>query len=270
MALIKCPQCENQISDKALECPSCGFKIIKKDEKEKEPIECEECGKEIPDGALTCPSCGNPVKINCEEKNEAPQKVEITNVNLPKLDKKKKNRIIITVVVVMLVIVGAVFAVNQHKAGTYKSNLELASAAMLTGASTAENAGGLIHDVWYNTIYEESDSSTDKYTKENSYKFYDDFNDSLAILFMDTTFIKKIDSIKESQETVNGLMKELMNPPEEYRDAYNTLKDYYDSYLDLTNLVIDPSGNLQSYTSNFNDADSEVLKCYKAMQLYTE
>ena len=54
---------------------------------------------------------------------------------------------------------------------------------MLNGASQAESAGGLIHDVWYNTIYDKYDSTTYKYTNGET-----DFNDSLKNLFSDKDF----------------------------------------------------------------------------------
>ena len=31
MALIKCPECGNQISDKAESCPKCGYELNKKE-----------------------------------------------------------------------------------------------------------------------------------------------------------------------------------------------------------------------------------------------
>lgn len=37
---------------------------------------------------------------------------------------------------------------------------------MLDGAAKAENAGNIIKSVWYNVIYQESDSKTDKSSKE--------------------------------------------------------------------------------------------------------
>ena len=45
---------------------------------------------------------------------------------------------------------------------------------------------------------------------------------------------------------------------------------YYDAYLELTNLAISPTGSLQSYTDDFNEADSNVLKYYNAMDVYIE
>lgn len=134
---------------------------------------------------------------------------------------------------------------------------------MLTGASEAETTGGLIHDVWYNAIYDKYDSKTSKYTSGTS-----DFNDALKKLFADEDFKKQIENIKTNQNTVNGIMKDLKNPPEEYQEAYDDLRTYYDAYIEFTNLVISPTGSLQSYTSNFNDADSKTVNDYKTMQLH--
>ena len=32
MALIKCPECDNKISDKAITCPKCGYELKKKNQ----------------------------------------------------------------------------------------------------------------------------------------------------------------------------------------------------------------------------------------------
>ena len=50
MALIKCKECNKEISDKAKKCPHCGF--------ENNIITCPECKKEIENNVNTCPNCG--------------------------------------------------------------------------------------------------------------------------------------------------------------------------------------------------------------------
>lgn len=82
--------------------------------------------------------------------------------------------------------------------------------------------------------------------------------------------IKQISSIKENQDSVNKLMKKLKNPPEEYKDAYDAISDLYDAYISLTNCATNPSGSLQTYSDTFNDADTNTLNAYKAMELYLE
>lgn len=52
------------------------------------------------------------------------------------------------------------------------------------------------------------------------------------------------------------------------KDAYDALSDFYDAYLALTGCATDPSGSLQTYSSTFNDADTDTLNAYKAMQQY--
>lgn len=265
MALIKCPKCGTDVSDKAKQCPNCGETL----QTQKVVKVCEECGYELDDNATICPKCGCPVPESEEQKKT-----------------RKKKKIIISIIAILVVIfaiiaivcmvnvtnqkkaeeaVAAAEAAKVQEANDYVSNLKLASFTMLTGASTAEEAGTLIHDVWYDTIFDKHNADTSKYTSGNS-----DFNDSLSELFSDEEFQDKITSIKSNQDTVKDLMQELTNPPAEYEEAYDTLKNYYDAYLELTNLAISPTGSLQSYTDDFNEADSNVLKYYNAMDVYIE
>jgi type II secretory pathway pseudopilin PulG len=274
MALINCPFCGNPVSDKAQVCPNCGntMEVIEKHI----TTFCTDCGMSIPDGATTCPSCGCPVEADNQGTGTSqPQKVEITAVNMPTVKKSAKKYVVIAVVIVVLALTGIILAsvinnANAQKAKSeYSKNLKTASTLMLAGAAKAEDAGNLIKSVWYNTIYEKNDSKTNKYTRSNGYGFNDDFNDSLEALFADSYFQSEISSIKENQQSVANYMKLLQNPPEEYAEAYQAIKAYYDAYLELTNLAINPSGSLQTFSSNFNEADSNALKCYKAMEIYT-
>lgn len=157
----------------------------------------------------------------------------------------------------------------QKQSEEYGTNFNLAVYSMLTWASDAETCGNLIKQVWYNAIYKESDSETDRYTKPNG-SFVSDFNVALQNLFDDSTFKSEIAGINDNKETVNSLMKQLKNPPEEYKDAYESLSKLYDAYISLTNLATDPAGSLQTYSQNFNDADSETLNCYNALKMYLE
>ena len=262
MAIIVCPQCGEQVSEKAKKCVHCGAILIPEEKKH-----CIECGVELEEGMTECPNCGCPDK---------PQKVEVTGVKVT-----KKIKVIIGVVVVLLALGGAtVFGVNQYqkkkaaeeyaqRVEEYSDNLQLAAVTMLTGASDAESSANLIKQVWYNAIYEKRDDKTDKYTRPKGYFVYD-FNDALGNLYADSSFSSKISSIEDNQDTVNGLMKKLKNPPDEYKDAYDAVSDLYDAYISLTNCATDPSGSLQTYSSTFNDADTNTLNAYKAMELYLD
>lgn len=137
---------------------------------------CEECGKEISEDEKYCPNCGCPVtKKDSAPTDEKilPQQVEITKINIPIF---KKKAFWISIVSVFVIIVGSVLGIKMYQdkqIEKYYSNLQLINFTMLNGASQAESAGGLIHDVWYNTIYDKYDSTTYKYTNGET-----DFNDS--------------------------------------------------------------------------------------------
>lgn len=258
MALIKCPNCQKNISDKALNCPACGFKI-----NTETLMTCAECGGLIFPDELVCSNCGYPIENHLDTE-------ETINMT-PKLNTGK---IIVSILLAISIIIFA-FAIKSHivkqKLLQYEDNLKQVTYLIMTGAANAEEAGNLIHDVWYNTIFEEYDLKTDKYTNRSSgYGFNDDFNDSLENLFADDDFKKKIDSINENQYDVNELMKLLSNPPQEYEEAYINLKKLYESYLNFTSIVVSPSGNLQSFTSDFNDADSDVISAYKLLEMYVQ
>ncbi|MCI8595123.1 MAG: zinc ribbon domain-containing protein [Oscillospiraceae bacterium] len=267
MALIQCKNCGKEISDKALTCPHCGVQLGEKIQEEAQPLICKECRAEIPLGAEACPNCGHPVL-----QEEPPQKVEVVSVTPPKLRKNAKKGIIAGIVAVVIIAIIAVAignSRNKKAVANYGDNLALVAYTMLSGAADAEDAGNLIKSVWYNSIYEKQDATTDKYTRRNVYgPFYDDFNDALSNLFSDSDFSDTISDIKSNQSTVSGLMKTLKNPPAEYEDAYDAVKDCYDAYLVLTNLAISPSGSLQTFSSNFNNADSDMLRAYNALQVY--
>ena len=275
MALIKCSNCGSEISDKALKCPKCGVSIVGEDsvQDEKVSIKCEECGTEILEGEEACSNCGCPVpSVDMSTEKDSPQKVEVTAVNLSPMKKNTKRNITIAVVSVLLIVVLLFVGSSmkkQNQVEEYVANLETATYTMLQGAADAEDAGNLIKSVWYNAIYEEYDSETNKYTRPNGY-YVSDFNEALANLFSDSTFMSTISSIESNQETVASLMKDLQNPPEGFEEAYDAIKDFYRAYTSFTNLVIDPSGSLTTFSQNFNDADSDAVNCFNAMNLYLD
>lgn len=267
MAMIKCPKCGENISDKSTKCVHCN-KVLGEEPKKT----CEECGNELKKKDKVCSKCGCPVSTENE-----PQKVELTKVKLGKPLSKKKIIIIISIILLIIGVAIGVTVVSKKSAedkaekikAEYEDNLHTITLKMLNGAVLAEDCGNLIKQVWSNTIWKKSSSETDKFTKPNGY-FNSDFNESLTNLFKDSSFSSDIQKIEDNQEEVNKLMKEMKNPPEEWEDAYSVLKEFYDSYLTLTNLAISPSGSLQTFSSNFNDADTKTSTDYNKLKPYLD
>ena len=82
MALIKCNECGQTMSDKASVCPNCGAPVTK-------ISTCSECGKELPAGAKACPTCGAPVGAP-ETQNVRPNTMRPTVEQEAASDKIKK------------------------------------------------------------------------------------------------------------------------------------------------------------------------------------
>lgn len=247
MGLTTCPKCGKTISEKATVCPHCNSHVIKKN-----LITCEDCKKEYDISMGACPNCGCP------------------NSALKQKQKKHKG-VIISIIVFALIVVSVLGIGISQKAKElkYYSNMETVSFTMLDGAAKAENAGNLIKSVWYNAIYEERNSETDKYTMKNG-KFVDDFNDALSELFADENFCNSISEIVTNQSEVANLMKQLKEPPKKYEEAYSVLKIYYDNYLKMTRIVINPTGNLNTFSENFNTYDNNTVDSYEKMKLYLD
>ena len=82
MAIIKCPKCNKDISDKSLKCINCGYIL-----KEEKPMFCSDCGAKINKGDNECSNCGCPVYEN-NNTNDKLQKVEVTKIKFNFFNKK--------------------------------------------------------------------------------------------------------------------------------------------------------------------------------------
>lgn len=61
MALITCPECGGQVSDKATFCPKCGYPINSSNDRAVSV--CPRCGNAVPPNSKFCGRCGNPVSL---------------------------------------------------------------------------------------------------------------------------------------------------------------------------------------------------------------
>lgn len=71
MALISCPECGREVSDKANACPNCGYPIEQDKIKENKLI-CPYCGEEVQVEEGYCSSCGMRIEPYRSEKKSYP------------------------------------------------------------------------------------------------------------------------------------------------------------------------------------------------------
>lgn len=67
MALIKCPECGREISDKSKACIHCGYPLELEMDKDIIYVKCPECENEVPNNVDYCPNCGCPIEIQKRE-----------------------------------------------------------------------------------------------------------------------------------------------------------------------------------------------------------
>ena len=99
-------------------------------------------------------------------------------------------------------------------------------------------------------------------------KFVDDFNDALSELFADENFSNSISEIVTNQSEAANLVKQLKEPPKKYEEAYSVLKIYYDNYMEMTKIVINPTGSLNAFSEDLNTYDNNTVDSYEKMKLY--
>lgn len=128
MAIIKCPECGKQISDKAPTCPNCGVQIAGK------LTLCANCGNIYFEEDRICPVCHHPAKHNRKPDARDGKENTVVNpaaavtadaarasVNGDRKKPKKKNH---TTVIVLLTVVGLIVATALYVSNDWKSDKE--------------------------------------------------------------------------------------------------------------------------------------------------
>ncbi|MDR0303072.1 MAG: zinc ribbon domain-containing protein [Treponema sp.] len=122
-------------------------------------INCPECQKEISNKVKSCPHCGYPFENN--ESAQA-QKVEITDI---KVNSTKVKPIITGIVATVAIAFVIFFAIKYITKSFYISKLKIIHEEILESATLAEGLTTLTHDVWANAIRKTPNPNTNRYTR---------------------------------------------------------------------------------------------------------
>lgn len=239
-------------------------------------INCPECAKEISDKVKACPHCGYPLIEEVASKPEDnPQQVEITSINLQKQINWKPY-----VIALLIILVGvAIFLTYNHLQkvqaqrdyelafNAYIDDLLLLRITVISGGAKAEELTNLTAKVWANSIYEDSDPETDKYTRINGTgRFYDDFNKALQNLFTSPSTKLAISDIEDTQDLAKEIVGRLQSPPEGLEKSYDIASNMYASFLSFTNFAINPSGSLQTFNQERRSKSEALLSDYNKLE----
>jgi len=238
-------------------------------------INCPECQKEVSDKVENCIHCGYPFqKISAIN----PQN-NIENNGIKKPSKEKKIAIVIITIIVVVIIVGIFYDNQLQNEDNYIGKLRETHIKILSGASIAEDLTHLTRKVWNNSIFKNSNIDTNKFTiRENVYSsnrinyrdsdFLSDFNVALSNLASDPEIIEKKENLIEIQKEAVVLMRNMKNYPRNLDYVYNDLLVLYNSFLELSRLAVTPSGSFNSFTNNVDEIISTLLEYHNKIDLY--
>lgn len=214
MAMIQCPECGQEISDKAKKCIHCGKVLIEEVSATKI---CSDCGKENSIEATECIYCGCPF--------EDEKVVEPTSVQKP-VEKPKKNlkKIIIPIVAAVLVIAVVIVIYNvkvvqpkkieaQNKA-TYEEAVALLDKGKYEEAneifdtiSDYENVSTLQEQLFYESrVFQCIKSIKERLKNPDSLQIYE-------VVFFSKEYNEGIDATDEMKEALNDLIANEGNEP---------------------------------------------------------
>lgn len=117
MAIIKCPECGHEISDKAPFCPSCGVAIAN------HITICTKCGKVYFKSEAECPNCHQSSRIANETSNASNdtlsqiQKSDESQIEEPTIQKRSHNNrtiVLAALVIVLAIIVAAGILIHSR------------------------------------------------------------------------------------------------------------------------------------------------------------
>ncbi len=244
--------------------------------KDSEPgiLLCRKCHDRVSEDDTLCSHCNNSL-VHSDTPSissyTAPSYSSQDNSTyIPPSKSKSPAKGIITFLVLAAIAAGIFFIYKSGAKSNYNDKLKTVSSKIMDSSTEAESCVSLIHSVWYNCIFEKSSSETNKYTQWRSGSYYKDFNDALNNLFNDYDFKKRITQLQKDVSEIDSIMKDMTNPPAEYREAYLKLNSCYEDYYKLVQMATSPSGNLSSFTQNFNNLDSSLASKLKSLDLYVK
>jgi len=219
----------------AMMCPHCHYLVV-------DPSKpCPSCGAEMPTPVTSQPAPTPPAASN----NLRPPYDDYSHEVLSK-------RMIAVILCIAILVLGGFFyykmggEVKREEFNRYVDSINEASELMINGAIVCETMVNGVAKIWNLAI----DAGTD-------------FNKAIRDFYQDVE--PAVKEVKSNQEKVMIAMKALQNPPAGCKNAYDTISKMYEAYNTLTNLAIDPSGSLQTYTRNKSAAISEFININKQL-----
>lgn len=241
----RCPNCQALLNEDQTFCPECGTSLKKL---------CQKCGAKLQDGQVFCAKCG---QKNTGEIAQATSSIEQFNQSIinngNKANMKKK---ILSIIGVVLLVAATIsyFIFQSMRASEYKENAKTFCTTVLSSAVNLEAIGNEIQTEWHDYIYDR-------------WSIYNSVDDAVAgALSNKSDEISKAKTEKVIIDDLYSKLKKPVNRTEEIEEICDAVKVLYDEYKDFYDGVTNPSGNYNSFKSEFEKWDNSTVDAYKDLK----
>ncbi len=165
--------------------------------------------------------------------------------------KKKKTIFIVIGVILAVAAVISYFVIQNSRATTYKENAKTFCSTVLSSATNLEDIGNEIQGELSDYIYD-------------GWSIYDSIDEAVAGALSNKS--EEVTKAKTEKIIIDGLyskLKKPVNKSEEIEELCKAVKVLYDEYGEFYDIVTEPSGNYNTFQSNFGDSDSATVDAYE-------
>ncbi len=190
---------------------------------------------------------------------------------MKKINKKMILIISILLVLISIVIITAIIIINQNKKKEQRyTDLIISVATDLHEYETiAEYHSSYISSIWYNAIFKQRNTYTDKYAfPEDEYGYgvnmWVSFQEAINNYLLDNKEL--LQNLKDKEKEIETKLNELQNmPTNEYQKHLDILTEMYSKFNNMVSLVNSPTGTYKEYGEKCNKYKEEFESEYKKL-----
>lgn len=199
------------------------------------------------------------------------------NINSKSEIKKGKKKILPIVIsfFVLILILGislTIITINnqkQKREAEYNDSMISVAKEMYVLEVAAEYHSTYLTQIWYNAIFKNRDSYTDKYTfPEDSYgygvRMWSDFQTAIRSYLSDNK--DELQKLKEEESKINVKLSELQDiPNEQYQKHLDILTEMYSNFSMMVSLSNNPTGTYKEYQEKRNKYSEQFESEYNKL-----